>query len=175
MGGIKKVIVECKPDELLAKSLGLNRKEIVHQSSKGEVCNHLMKSEISLAIIDEDPNSSQPKHLDKLTKIEEKFDVRYLQLKSENKTILVLKPRLEEWILKRCKESNIDIKKYHLPSNNKALKDVINYHLPYFEKLLNELKKKDEGFYYLKDRLDSVCFEEKQADTHLLKKAIKKK
>jgi len=43
---IKKVIVECNPDEVLAQVLGLSRKEIVHQDNKGEVCNYLDKYDV---------------------------------------------------------------------------------------------------------------------------------
>ncbi|OFX30686.1 MAG: hypothetical protein A2X08_07565 [Bacteroidetes bacterium GWA2_32_17] len=153
----KKIIVECKPDEILAKSLGLAKKEIAHQPNKGEVCNLLKKTEISLAIVDEDPNSSQPKYLSNFTIVEDKHDVINLHSKSENKTILVLKPRLEEGILKRCKESAVNPKKYFLPSNNKQFKDTINYHLLNFSNLLEELiKKNDGGLVYLKEQIGIV-------------------
>lgn len=153
----KKIIVECKPDEILAKSLGLTKKEIAHQPNKGEVCNLLMKTNISLAIIDEDPNSGQPKYLSKYTHKEDKHDVINLHLKSENKTILILKPRLEEWILKRCKESAIEPETHFLSSNNKKLKDEINYHLINFSKLLDELiQKNDAGLLYLREQINSA-------------------
>jgi len=153
----KKIIVECKPDEILAKSLGLAKKEIAHQSNKGEVCNLLKKTKISLAMVDEDLNSSQPKYLSNYTLIENKHDVINLHSKSENKTILVLKPRLEEWILKRCKKSAVKPEKHFLPSNNVQLKDVINYPLVNFTNLLEELiKKNDDGLVYLKEQIGIV-------------------
>jgi len=150
----KKIIVECKPDEILAKSLGLAKNEIAHQNCKGEVCNLLMKTKISLAMVGEDPNSNQPKYLNNYTLIENKHDVKILYLKSKNKTIMVLKPRLEEWILKRCKKSVVNPEKYFLPSNNKQLKDMINYHLVNFTNLLKELNQKNDiGLVYLKEQI----------------------
>ena len=76
---MKKVIVECKPDGILVKTLGLTRNEVIHQSNKGEVCNLLKKDIIPLAIIDEDPNSGQPNYLQDFTIIEEQFDVKLLR------------------------------------------------------------------------------------------------
>jgi len=151
----RKVIVECKPDEILAKALGLKRNEVVHQPNKGEVCNLLKKTDIQIAIIDEDPlSASQPLYLNSFTLVEEIYDVRYLLSKPENKIILVLKPRLEEWILKRCKETGVDPKNHHLPMDNKRFKDVINYHLNHFENMLHELNvKQDAGINYLKERI----------------------
>ena len=136
----KKIIVECKPDEKLARAIGFTRVEVAHQSNKGEVCNHLMRSEITLALIDEDPNSSQPKHLKSFSLIEERHGVKKLKHHSLNKTILVLKPRLEEWILSCCLESNLKPETFHLSSNNKRLKDEINNKLVYFENLIAALK-----------------------------------
>lgn len=147
---LRKVIVECKPDELLAKTLGFKRYEIVHQPNKGEVCNFLEKSGIHFAVINEDPNSNQPKYLKQFSLAEEKYGITKLIHKKENKTIFILKPRLEEWILSRCKASVIKPEDYYLPSNNKDLKDVVNYHLNHFEKLLHALSnKKDKGIVFL--------------------------
>ena len=154
---MKKVIVECKPDEILVKTLGLTRNEVIHQSNKGEVCNFLKKDIIPLAIIDEDPNSAQPSYLQDFTIIEERFEVKLLRHKKDKKTILILKPRLEEWILKRCRETAVKPETHFLPSNNKELKDVINYHLPKFENLLkNLLLKNDAGLNYLKVTIDKI-------------------
>jgi hypothetical protein len=152
-----KVIVECKPDEKLVRKLGVAKIRVAHQSSKGEVCNYLFKTKNHLALIDEDPDSSQPKHLQKFTVIEEKHDVKKLFYKAEGKTIFVLKPRLEEWILKRCIASGVKPETHFLNSNNKRLKDEINNKLHHFESLLNDLiNQKDEGVLYLKEQLDKV-------------------
>jgi hypothetical protein len=152
-----KVIIECKPDEKLVRILGVAKNRIAHQPSKGEVCNYLFKTVNYLALIDEDPNSSQPKHLQKFTCIEVKHDVNKLYCKAENKTIFVLKPRLEEWILRRCTASGVQPETHFLSSNNKRLKDEINYKLHYFEELLKDLlKNNDEGLLYLKNQFRTI-------------------
>ena len=152
-----KVIVECKPDEKLIKILGVARNRVAHQPNKGEVCNYLFKSDNYIALIDEDPNSSQPKHLQKFVLVEEKHDINKLIYKAENKTIFILKPRLEEWILKRCNLTGIKPESHYLNSNNKRLKDEINNKLHHFETLLSDLlNKEDEGLLYLKDQLNKL-------------------
>lgn len=149
----KKVIVECKPDEKLVRVLGMTRTDVAHQPNKGEVCNHLDRSDINLAIIDEDPGSGQPKLLEKFKEVEVKYGIKKLQAK--NKTILIIIPRLEEWILARCEASDVKPETFHLPSNNKRLKDEINYKLERWDELLQELLKKgDQGLLYLKEQMN---------------------
>lgn len=154
---IKKVIVECNPDEILVQVLGLNKKEIVHQDNKGEVCNYLEKYDVRVAIIDEDPGSAQPNHLKKLKLVEEKFEIRKLIQANSSKVILIIKPRLEEWIIYQCKKSGINPKEFLLPNNAKELKKVINLRLEYFRNLLKELfKKENEGLKYLKKEINQA-------------------
>jgi hypothetical protein len=151
---MKKIVVECNPDEALVKTLGLTRKKIVHQNNKGEVCNYFEKSSIKVALIDEDPGKGQPNYLKLFLVDEEKFDIRKLTQKSTGKIILVIKPRLEEWVLTQCVKSKINPEKFHLPNQAKRLKDVINLRLQHFASLLNELKKKEnEGLKYLQSAI----------------------
>lgn len=148
---MKKFIVECKPDEVLAKLLGFKTNEIAHQSNKGEVCNYLMRSKVNIAMIDEDPwSASQPKLLKRFKLEKNQYDIKHLVLKEEEKNVIILQPRLEEWILRRCNASNLNPEDHFLPSDNKKLKDVINYSLIRFEALLKNLQdKQDDGLIYL--------------------------
>jgi hypothetical protein len=146
----KKIVVECDPDEMLAKALGLGRKEIVHQNNKGEVCNYMSKMQIPLGIIDEDPGSGQPKFLKQFQIVEERFNVRKLYKANTNQTILVIKPRLEEWITGQCAQSRVNLGDFHLPGNPKRLKEDINLKLDRFRALLNELlRRNNPGLQYL--------------------------
>jgi len=136
---------------MLALTLGLTRKEVVHQNSKGEVCNHHAKTDVKIAIIDEDPRSGQPQYLHDFVIEEEKFGIRKLVKSGSNKIILVIKPRLEEWIIAQCAQSDVNPEDFFLPSEAKRLKDVINLRLANFSKLLDELKSKNNnGLAFLK-------------------------
>ncbi len=146
---MKKIIVECNPDEILVKGLGITAKQVAHQDNKGEVCNYMRKTNTGLALIDEDPDSGQPNYLKEFEIEEEKYGVRKLVHRKEAKTILVLKPRLEEWIIEQCKESGIVPK--HLPNKASELKKVINLRLNFFSDLIQELSKANsKGLEYLK-------------------------
>jgi hypothetical protein len=154
---IKKVIVECYPDEILMQVLGLGRKEIVHQDNKGEVCNYLEKNEIKIAIVDEDPGSGQPNLLKKFNLTGEKFEIRKLIQANTGKIVLIIKPRLEEWIIYQCEKSAISPGKFYLPNNAKELKKVINLRLDRFRKLLIELLNcNNEGLIYLKNEINKA-------------------
>lgn len=146
----KKIVVECDPDEVLAKVLGLTRKEIVHQNNKGEVCNYMNKSQIYLGIIDEDPGSGQPKYLNQFQFVEEKFQIKKLYKQNTKQTILIIRPRLEEWIIGQCAKSEVNPTYFHLPNNPKQLKEVINFKLDRFKTLLEELlNRQNQGLLYL--------------------------
>jgi hypothetical protein len=142
---LRKVIVECNPDEILVLTLGLSRQEVVHQNSKGEVCNYHAKNDIRIAIIDEDPGSGQPRYLQEFIMEEEKFGIMKLVNNNTEKIIIVIKPRLEEWIIAQCLQSNVNPEKFFLPKEAKRLKDVINLRLNHFRDLLNELKNKQNN------------------------------
>ena len=59
-----KLIVECIPDTILMKSLGIPSKRIYHAGSKGRVIKNVERG-IGIGIIDEDPEYTQPKVLSK--------------------------------------------------------------------------------------------------------------
>lgn len=93
------VFVECNPDEILAVSLGVRKKILTHSNDKGRVCNSLEKKVDSVGMIDEDPESSQPTYISKLKFVEEHFKVKVLYDKKSNNKLIIIRPRLEEWIL----------------------------------------------------------------------------
>ena len=154
----KKAIVECNPDEILALTLGLRKKEVVHQNSKGEVCNYHAKSDVNVAIIDQDPGSAQPNYLKNFVLEEEKYETKKLINKKSGKIIIIICPRLEEWIIRQCNISKVNPALFFLPGEAKQLKVVINLKLKRFNELLQELKRKDNnGLKYLQSVLEN-CY-----------------
>ena len=116
------VFVECNPDEVLAKSLGITRKSLTHNNDKGRVCNSLeTKATFSIGMIDEDPNSAQPTYLGKLELHVEKYGVKILLDKKRKNKLIILRPRLEEWIIAQAKVSNLKLKKFGLKEDPKEL------------------------------------------------------
>ncbi|MDI6811481.1 MAG: hypothetical protein QMD80_07425 [archaeon] len=72
------------------------------------------------------------------------YGFKVLHDNSKNNDLLVLCPRLEEWVLKAAKEADINIKKYNLPDDSEQLHKVINIDINKFEKLVNNLKGKSK-------------------------------
>jgi hypothetical protein len=138
------IYTECKPDSVLAKTLGIQKKDIIHLGGKPEVCKQLEKRENWKGLIDEDPFSIQPPYLKKLEVKENlsDYELKVLNDNSNNNDLIVLCPRLEEWMLKATKEAEIDIKKYNLPDDGERLHKEINIDIDKFEKLIKDLKGK---------------------------------
>jgi hypothetical protein len=140
------IYTECKPDSLLVRILGIPKRQIIHQQGKPEVCKQLEKQENWEGMIDEDPFSVQPSYLKRLPVKENlpTYGLKILNDTSKNNDLIILSPRLEDWILKAAKEAGIDIKRYNLPDDGEQLHRVINLDLRKFERLVNDLRGQSE-------------------------------
>ncbi|MBE0516266.1 MAG: hypothetical protein IBX41_02585 [Methanophagales archaeon] len=140
------IYTECKPDSALVKTLGIPKRQVIHLGGKPEVCKQLAKRENCNGLVDEDPFSVQPPYLKKLQEKENLSDcgLKILNDNSKNNDLIILCPRLEEWILKATKEAKIDIKQYKLPDEGGQLHKVINLDIRKFDKLITDLTGKSE-------------------------------
>ena len=137
---MKLVHVECKPDELLVSKLGFKRKLITHHQGKSRIFHSLGKTKNQLAIVDEDPGSIKTKYESSLQFITESEGIIAYRDNSGNK-VLVLKGKLEDWIIAVCKKYRIKILDFGLPDRPNDLHDVVNQRLDNFGRLLDELLK----------------------------------
>jgi len=152
------IYIECKPDLALVKSLtNVTRRGITHEfKGKGEICNQLRKQTNCKGLLDEDPSSRQPRYVQE-ARLENDFpehDIKVLHHSSTNNRLIVLRPRLEEWVLKAAREASIDVRKYDLPTDAARLHREINIRLDKFEKLLEELKDSSSRLKTLKRLLE---------------------
>jgi len=138
------IYVECKPDFTLVRFItNLPRREIVHEfKGKHEVCKQLENRRDCKGLVDEDPLSVPPPYLKKLRLQKElpEAGLKIMRDESNNNLLVILCPRLEEWILRAAKEKGINPDKYNLPNNPNRLHEVINLSLDRFERLLEDLK-----------------------------------
>lgn len=132
------VHVECLPDERLVTKLGHTRKFITHHQGKSRIFSTLRKNKNLIAIVDEDPGSIKTRYEESLKFREEIEGISYFTDTSGN-IILILKGKLEDWIIAACKKQNIDISKHGLPVKPNDLHDVIHHRLEVFGKLIDEL------------------------------------
>ncbi|DBA54653.1 TPA_asm: hypothetical protein GahPV1_gp16 [Geoglobus ahangari pleomorphic virus 1] len=132
--------VECYPDESLAISLGVRKRDVIHAHSKGNVCKKLERTKNSKGMVDEDPGSSQPSYIKSLRVEEEKHDLKLLLDPRNGNYLIVVCPNLEEWIIRTAREAGVDLRRMGLPNDPNRLHKVINSNLDKFEKLLSELQ-----------------------------------
>lgn len=135
---MKSVHVECLPDETLVKKLGFTQKSITHHFGKSRVFKKLGEVSDQLAVVDEDPGSAQTSYEKQLKLVEESNGIKLYRDNRGNK-VLVLKVKLEDWILSACRLQEIKITKYNLPDKSGELHGIINSRISSLNKLLEEL------------------------------------
>jgi hypothetical protein len=140
-----KICVECYADEKLVASLEPEyAKRILHHGGKGDIVNYLRKAstEAGIGLVDEDPGSTQPRDFRaNYIEIERSGAIRYYRHREKSSCfIIMLCPRLEEWLLARAKAAGIDRAAYGLPDTGKSLHEIMHYERrPEFKEFLERL------------------------------------
>ncbi len=135
---MKKVHVECIPDELLVTKLGIAKKAVFHHAGKSRVFDKLRSGSDQIALVDEDPGSPKSGYEKNLKFIEESNGIKCFSDNSDNK-VYILKGKLEDWIIDVCKQNKIKISSFNLPEKPNDLHDVITQRLRNFDKLISKL------------------------------------
>ena len=138
---MRPIHLECKPDEMLVKTLGVPVRLVNHHNDKGRVCNALGKHPLVTGMIDEDPASSQPTYLKRLIAIDElsKHGLRVLRDEQQQNQIILICPRLEEWIIDVSLRHGTRVGDFGLPDKANRLHDLMTARLPAFKKLIEHL------------------------------------
>ena len=133
------LLLECKPDEVVAHTLGRARRDCLHHNDKGRVCNALQKRQGCVAMIDEDPMSSQPPYLSRLVTVSDEHGLRVLSDPARQHRLVIVRPRLEEWLIATAAGSGIQLADYGLSERGNALHRDINSKLAKLEEVLRAL------------------------------------
>ena len=136
------IYVECKPDfELVRCITGIPKRGIIHESNKPGVCKKLEKQSNCKGMVDEDPGSSQPPYISRLILKDDLFqdELKVYYDRHRNNYLIVLCPKLEDWILKTAKQADLDVDGYSLPKDPNELHRNINIRLDNFKRLLADL------------------------------------
>ena len=146
-----KVFVECYPDAALLRALGVSKKQLRHERCKGEVVKRVHKFDCATGLVDEDPTSTQPRDLDNYKQIQTVEGLCLLTRRNDdNKRLVIICPRLEEWLVSRAKSSGIRPEDYGLPGDPDRLHSIPRYEQkPGFLRFLTELKERDKGMQLL--------------------------
>ena len=147
-----KVLVECNADEAVLRALGVSKKQLRHERCKGEVVKRVRKFDCATGLIDEDPASAQPRDLDNYKEVQAMEGLRLLARRDDkNKRLIIVCPRLEDWLIERAKSSGIRPKDYGLPSDPDKLHSIPRYEQKEgFCRFLAELKERDSGMHLLR-------------------------
>ncbi len=135
------IAVECFPDEALVRSLGIPVAMVRHSRGSGNVLNDLLRGHVALGVIDEDPGKTRPAEIRRFIEKERRGNVILMTGgKDVGGRLVVICPRLEEWLLARANASGVNPGDYGLPVTTKALRKLGRYERrPKFRFLLEAL------------------------------------
>ncbi|MEW6687209.1 MAG: hypothetical protein AB1393_13570 [Candidatus Edwardsbacteria bacterium] len=153
------VFVECNADEALISALGVGKREIRHSHSKGNVCRALQKSCNAIGLLDEDPCSAQPSYLEGLNLLVNEGKIRILYDLGRQNCVIILCPRLEEWVLEAARTSKMLTEKYGLPRKPDELHEALSSSnkRKALQNLIKELEIKSRKVKRLKGYLNHGC------------------
>jgi hypothetical protein len=136
------VYVECYPDELLARTLGVQRCNLKHERGKGNILNRLDQVGAGMGLVDEDPGATPPNRFNKYRPVDQKGGIRLLEhVENPARKLVCLSPRLEEWLYTRAADLGLDPAKFGLPLKAQELHAIPRYDTrPGFRTFLEQLK-----------------------------------
>jgi hypothetical protein len=146
------ILVECYPDASLLHALGVSKKQLRHERCKGEVVKRVLKFDSAIGLIDEDPQSAQPRDLNNYKQVQAAEGLRLLSRRDDkNKRLIIICPRLEDWLIQRARLSSVKPEAYRIPSDPDHLHNIPRYEQKEgFQSFLAELKKQDKGMHLLR-------------------------
>jgi hypothetical protein len=133
------LLLECLPDETVARTLGCPRRSLQHLAGKSRICKRLAESESDIGLIDEDPDTVQPSYLKDLHLAREEHEILLYRDEERNNRVIVLRPRFEEWLIRTAKFAGINMSDFGLSDRGNDLHREINSRLPNLVRFLEEL------------------------------------
>jgi hypothetical protein len=152
------ILVECNPDAFLIRRLGFSRKKIKHEGGKGKVFEIVGKTGSSIGMIDEDPESGQPKEIENYRVKDQIGSLKLMVNKTDDsKRVIQVSPYLEHWIVELARKNRISLKEYHLPEDPKALHDIphVEDNLE-FMNLIEAIIRMDDDMKRVRDWIKSI-------------------
>lgn len=128
------------------------RKQLLHFGGKYELVKKLKDRVGDVGMIDEDPGKGQPKDLSSYRQTSTDEGLHLLTRQgSGGQRLVVICPKLEDWLIARAKSSGIRPDKYGLPGDPDRLHSIPRYEQKEgFRRFLAELKEKDKGMHLLR-------------------------
>ena len=140
------IAVECFPDEALLHVIGVPMARIVHGHGRGNVLNALLQGRVQAGLIDEDPNGGDLPQLASFAEHERIGAlVRMAGRNDPDRKLIMICPRLEEWLLRRAAAGGINPGTFGMPETPQALHRRRRYDiLPKYSEFLRALLSVDQ-------------------------------
>jgi len=111
------VYFECDNDGALLDFFSIARADKKHTNSKGNVCNKVSNNTGVIGLVDEDPLTRQPGYISSLgNPVSYKHDIKVFSDNAKNNQIVMICPRLEEWLYNVARQNGIDPTSFGLPA-----------------------------------------------------------
>ena len=137
------IYVEGKPDNVLVRhATGIQGRNAVRSlRGRGEVCRQLMRTRNQIGMVDEDPGDRPPDYFRELDLRVNRvaLGLKLYRDRRRNNRLVVLCPKLEDWLLRAARDAGLRMADYGLPSRSNRLHDVINADIRKLQRLLNGL------------------------------------
>ncbi len=143
--------VECYPDEVLARTLGVSRRDIRHEHGKGNIIRRLRNLSAGTGLLDEDREGYQTAGLREYRLAEQHGKLILMKHATiATKQLILICPRLEEWLYGRAAARGVKPGDFGLPDTAMRLKAIPRYEQkPRFQEFLKKLKQVDSEVQYL--------------------------
>ena len=147
------IAVECYADTRLVSIMGAKTASIRHAGGKGQVLDVLRKGRAEVGLVDEDPGSIEYPEMRNYRLMEKLEGIRLLRhTGTADKRVIVICPRLEDWMLERARTSGVDPSEFGLAVNPRALHASGRYDRhPHFPRFIEKLLEVDTEFKKLRD------------------------
>jgi hypothetical protein len=138
--------VECYPDEVLARTLGVPRREVKYEHGKGNITNRLSKLPAGTGMLDEDAGGFQPRELRNYRRVKQTGKLVLMEhANSSAKRLVLVCPRLEEWLYERAAACGVNPGDFSLPDTAARLHSIPRYEQkPKFVEFLKQLQADSE-------------------------------
>ena len=137
------IYVECTPDAALVRHItDPSKRQVIHElKGKYEVCKRVSSQSDCRAMVDEDPGSVVPPYLRRISLVQELVEEGLIVYHdgARRNQVVVLRPRLEDWILAAAKGVGLMAAAFGLPAHPARLHSVINANISKYNRLLEAL------------------------------------
>ncbi len=148
-----KVLVECDADEVVLRNLGVVKKQLFHFGGRNKVITRLRDLPGAVGVVDEDPGASQHGDLKASYRQAESAEGLRLLIRQGRggQRLVMICPKLEDWLIERAKSSGIRPQDYGLPNDPDRLHGIPRYEQKEgFRRFLSALKEQDKGMHLLR-------------------------